>query len=884
MLSYNSTNMQGLSTIEAQKLLLQYGPNELTAKNKNPWYKMLASQFSDILVIILIIAAMISGYHGEIVDTLVIVFIILLNGFIGFFQEFRTEKTLAALQKMILPEIRVWRDGREQKISVKELVPWDMVILSEWDKIPADGKLISGYSLRVEEAALTGESVPVSKEVWDEVYMWTGIAKWSGVYEVTKTGSTTRFGEIARLAVETKKVDSPLQKELKNIWKFVAKITLGICIVIFLISMYRDGSGAFVDNLMYAVAIAIAAVPEWLPTTITIALALGASVLAGKKVVVKKLSSVETLGAVTTICSDKTGTLTKNEMTVRSIVLADNTHLGISGVGYDPTEWTANGIPKEKINTYLLNKVIHISWKCNESSLIEKDDTYSILGDPTEWALMTLAEKLQEGITRQDRNLDGVFPFDSDRKMMSVLVEWQVLVKWSPDHVLTHCTHIDDGDWPRPIQKEDLHKIQHHYTHMAEQALRVLAFAERTYTKVPKDETEAEEWLTFIGLVGMIDPPREEAKVAVWECKDAGIRVIVITGDYGITAGAIGKELGIISKIIDKNHAKKEKQNVFIGEDVAKISDAELKKILGRKESLIFSRALPADKMRIVSLLQELGEVVAMTGDGVNDAPALKKADIGIAMGITGTEVSKESATMILMNDSFASIVKAVEEWRRIYQNLKKFIWYMFSSNTGELVTVTASIIFFIPNALTAVLILCINLGTDILPAISMWIGPADKENMKMKPRNPKARIVNKQFIISFLITGMTIGLCVVAIFLITLIWDGWVYGMQNQEWPHAITAAFAGLVIIQMVNTFSAIAPTRSVFETNYLANPYHLWAVVFSVFLVLAIVYIPFLNTVLGTEPLGYKDWIIILLFSLIPMTFMELRKKFMKQTLVQ
>jgi len=870
--------MHWLSTAEAQKLLIQYGPNELTAENKNPWYKMLASQFSDILVIILIIAAMISGYHGEVVDTLVIVFIVLLNWFIGFFQEFRTEKTLAALQKMILPEIRVYRDGWEQKISVKELVPWDMVILGEWDKIPADGKLIESHSLRVEEAALTGESVPVGKEVWDEVYMWTGIAKWSGVYEVTKTGSTTRFGEIARLAVETKKVESPLQKELKNIGKFVAKLTLGICSIIFMISMYRDDGGSFVDNLMYAVAIAIAAVPEWLPTTITIALALGASVLAGKKVVVKKLSSVETLGAVTTICSDKTGTLTKNEMTVRVIHLADGKHIWVSGVGYDPTEGKITGDTKD----ILLTKLTNIAWKCNESSLTEKDDEYIMLGDPTEWALMTLVEKIHPGTISGDKKLDGVFPFDSDRKMMSALAGGKVLVKWSPDHVLAHCTHIDDGSSIREMTEADLQDIQEKYTHMAEQALRVLAFAERTYTNTPKDETEAEEGLTFIGLVGMIDPPREEAKVAVWECKDAGIRVIVITGDYGITAGAIGKELGIISKIIGRDHAKKEKQNVFVGEDVAKISDTELKKILSRKESLIFSRALPADKMRIVSLLQELGEVVAMTGDGVNDAPALKKADIGIAMWITGTEVSKESATMILMNDSFASIVKAVEEGRRIYQNLKKFIWYMFSSNTGELVTVTASMIFLIPNALTAVLILCVNLGTDILPAISMWIGPADKDNMKMPPRDPKARIVSKQFIMSFILTGITIGLCVVAIFIITLVWDGWTYGMPNQEWKHAVTAAFAGLVIIQMVNTFSAIAPTRSIFETNYLANPYHLWAVLLSVLLVLAIVYIPFLNSVLGTEPLGYKDWGIILLFSLIPMSIMELRKKFMRHTL--
>ena len=835
---------------------------------------MLLGQFTDILVIILIIAAMISGYHGEIVDTLVIVFIIILNGLIGFFQEFRTEKTLAALQKMILPEIRVIRDGQEQKISVKEIVPWDIVVLAEWDKISADGKLIESHSLRVEEAALTGESVPMSKGVWDEVYMGTGIAKWSGLLEVIHTGQSTRFWEIARLAVETKKVDSPLQKELKNIGKFVAQITLVICSVIFLLWLYRDGTDALVGNLMYAVSIAIAAVPEWLPTTITIALALWATVLAGKSVVVKKLSSVETLWAVTTICSDKTGTLTKNEMTVRLIELADgNTH-AVSGAGYDPTQGEIEG----NMDNPLLQKLINIAWKCNESSLRKTESGYAMLGDPTEWALMTLSEKIYPGIIQKDRKLDSIFPFDSDRKMMSVLADNMILAKWSPDHVLTHCTHIQGSDGIRIITDEDIQNIRERYTHMAEQALRVLAFAQRSYTETPIDETTAERELIFIGLVGMIDPPREEAKMAVLDCKRAGIRIIVITGDYGITAGAIAQELGIIDTIAD---------NIYIWENVEKMSDIELRKILQKKESLIFSRSLPADKMRIVSLLQDLGEVVAMTGDGVNDAPALKKADIGITMGITGTEVSKESATMILMNDSFASIVGAIEEGRRIYQNLKKFIWYMFSSNTGELVTVTASIIFFIPNALTAVLILCINLGTDILPAIAIGVGPADRENMKMPPRDSRARIVNRDFIISFLITGMIIGLSVIAIFITTLIGDGWEYSIEYSRdivWTHAMTTAFAGLVIIQMVNTFSAIAPQRSIFQTNYLNNLYHLWAVAISILLVLAIVYIPFLNTVLETVPLTLVDWLMILGFSCIPMILMELRKKYIKGTLMK
>lgn len=865
--------MTGLTSADAKARLITYGANELTAHASNPWYKMLANQFKDVLVLILIIAGCISGYHGEIVDTIIILVIVLLNGLIGFFQEFRTEKTLAALQKMISPEIRAYRDGQEVKLSVKDLVPGDVVLLAEGDKIPADGILIESHSLRVEEAALTGESVPVSKSVKEIVYMGTGIAKGSGMYEVSATGNKTKFGEIARLAVETEKVDSPLQKELKNIGKFVAKITLAICTIIFLISLYRDGTGAIVENLMYAVSIAIAAVPEGLPTTITIALALGASVLAGKHVVVKKLSSVETLGAVTTICSDKTGTLTKNEMTVREIFLASGDSLEVSGAGYDPGTGSIQGDVKNP----LLKKLITIAWRCNESRLVPKEaGDWDLLGDPTEGALMTLAEKFERNLSFQDKKLSANFPFDSERKMMSVCSEGEVLVKGSPDHVLAHCTHINDGDTIRAITPEDIQTIQASYGAMAEKALRVLALAYRTSSEVPKEESDAEKELTFVGLVGMIDPPREEAKVAVAGCKTAGIRVIVITGDYGITAGAIAKELGIIERV--ENAA-----NVFVGADVAIMSDEELTSILSRKESLIFSRSQPADKMRIVSLLQNLGEVVAMTGDGVNDAPALKKADIGIAMGIAGTEVSKESATMILMNDSFASIVKAIEEGRRIYQNLRKFIWYMFSSNVGELVTVTASIIFFIPNALTAILILAINLGTDILPAIAMGVGPADGENMHMRPRDPKARILNKRFITSFLLTGVTIGVCVIALFLLTLTNDGWNYGiLQNGEWMHAVTVAFVGLVMIQMVNTFSAIAPRQSIFKTNYLANPYHLGAVGISVLLVLAIVYIPVLNTLFKTTPLTLVDWGNVALFSVIPMVIMETRKLVAKRTL--
>lgn len=854
--------MQGLTSKEAEKRLIQYGTNELKVVSKNPWWKMLLSQFTDILVIILIIAALISGLHGEVVDTVVILVIIILNGWIGFIQEFRTEKTLAALQKMILPEVRAIRDGEEIKVPVKFLVPGDVVIISEWDKISADWKILEAHSLKLEEAALTWESLPIEKKIDDEIYMGTSAVKGSWFFEVTKTGQSTRFWEIAKLAVETEKVESPLQKEIKEIGKFVAKITLVICAIIFAFMYYHNGE--FFSNLMYAVSIAIAAVPEGLPTTITIALAIGWSVLAAKSVVIKKLSSVETLWAVTTICSDKTGTLTKNEMTVREIYLWNGESVHITWAWYDPTIWMVEW----NIKSLSLSKLVQIAYNCNDASIKNIGKRWNMLWDPTEGALVTMAEKIYPGTIRNIRNLSAIFPFDSDRKLMSVVSWNEVFIKGSPDHMLALTTMILDGETIRQITEDDKVKIKEKYTLLAGDALRVLAFGMRQVETIPQSEEEAENNIVFVWLAWMIDPPREEAKKAVWECKTAGIRVIVITGDYGITAAAIGRELWIIDE--------KTKNNVFVWSDVEKMSDDELKTILAKKESVIFSRSLPKDKMRIVWLLQDLGEVVAMTWDGVNDAPALKKADIGIAMWITGTEVSKESATMILLDDSFASIVTAVEEGRRIYQNLKKFIWYMFSSNIGELITVTASLILFMPQALTAVLILCINLWTDILPAIAMGVWPADKNNMHMPPRNPKARILNKNFILSFILSGIVIWFCVVMLFLITLHRDGWntTLGVDG-EWRHAVTVAFAWLVIIQMVNTFSAISPDKSVFRTNYLKNPYHLWAVASSIIFVLCIVYIPFLQDVLKTAPLTLSDWWTIIGMSLIPMCIMEIRK---------
>ena len=862
--------MLGISSQEAKKRLEQFWPNILTAVNKNPWYKILVSQFTDILVLILIGAALISAFNSELSDAIVIFIIVLLNGGIGFFQEYRTEKTLEALKKMVHPEVRVIRDGQEQIISAEALVPWDYVILAEWDKVPADGIIWESNRLKVDESALTGESVPVEKKEDQDIFMGTAIARGSGAFEVKMTGMQTKFWSIARLTTETVKTQSPLQRELEHIGKFVAKVTLVICILLFIVGILRNQS--IVDSLMFSVATAIAAVPEWLPTTITIALALGASVLARKMAIIKKLSSVETLGAVTTICSDKTGTLTKNEMTVREFLLADGTTYHVSGSGYDPRnssiiKWSGHTPEKNLLTQDLVVKLLTILENCNDAELIEKNERYSILGDPTEGSLLTLTHKISSE-QRWKTDILQSFPFDSDRKLMSVITKESILVKWSPDHVMEKVTHYQDANGKicemTEVKKAEIFAV---YGHMAENALRVLACAYRANDQKKYEiESDAEHDLIFVGLVGMIDPPRDEVKDAVKKCHNAGIRTIIITGDYGPTAAAIGRELGMV-------HGDNLK--LLTGAEVENMNNEELWEILKDKtRALIFARSLPEQKMRIVSLLQSHGEIVAMTGDGVNDAPALKKADIGVAMGITGTEVSKEAATMILMNDSFASIVTAIEEGRRIYDNLKKFIWFVFSCNIAELFTVFAVIALNLPIALTAILILCIDLGTDILPAVALGVDNGDPKNMSRPPRNPQEKIMQKPFVLHFLTTGLFIGVCVVAAFILTLVNDGWTWWGTNTGWHHASTVAFATLVIVQLINTFSARSFTQSAFRVPLGGNILLIVAMITSLFMVSIIIYTP-LNMILHTTTLDWNDWIIVLGFSLLPLLFQEIIK---------
>lgn len=895
--------MKGLSQHEVSKLQHHYGLNVLKAVNRNPWWKMLLAQFTDLLVLILIGSAMIaigmSLYEGNqegFFDGAVILGIVLINAGIGFFQEFKTEKALEALKKMLSPQAVVIRDGEKQLIKAEEIVPGDIVVMGAGDKVPADGRLVEAAELKSDEAPLTGESVPVEKKISEQLFMGTTVVAGSGLMEVTAIGMQTEFGKIAHLTTETVQDKSPLQKEMHHIGLFVTKITLFLSAILIAVGILVQGKH-FLESLLFAVSVAVAAVPEGLPATITVALALGVQRMVRRHVIVKKLSSIETLGATTVICSDKTGTLTKNEMTVTRLLLGAEDLIEVYGSGYDPQDGAIGDAQVAITNDQKksLEKLRLIATYCTEAVLQKKGDRYQVLGDPTEGALLTLAQKdlaSEKSTPLPEHKVTDKIPFDSTRKLMSVILrDGELWTKGSPDEILERSTAIMIDGKVQEFTPELKSKIREQNEAMAKDALRVIGFAYRGLSSEDqkKEHRLLEHELTFVGLAGMIDPPREEVPHAVALCKKAGIRTIVITGDHGLTAKAIAKQIGIAD----------EKTPVILGKELDEMSDGELDKMLKNEarslslesgnqdskfkipDSLIFSRVSPENKRRIVDRLKQMGEIVAVTGDGVNDAPALKRADLGIAMGITGTEVSKETANMILLDDSFASIVKAVEEGRKIYANLKKFTWFVFSCNFCELFVVFTAIILNIPAPLTAILILAVNVGTDILPAIALGVDHAEPSNMLKPPRSPKLRIMNRSFVMHFVLLGVFMGALIIGLFLWKLGSLGWEYG---QQWAandplliEASTFAFVLLVMLQLFNAFNARSFEHSLFRLKPL---WQLWgACLVSVALVFLMIIPTFSQALFDTTPLSAQDWLIIVGAGFTVILAEEVRKLIMR-----
>jgi len=873
---FKSDPVFGLTDKEAQKRLNTYGPNKLIDDEKISPIKVFLSQFQDVMVLILIGATLISGMLGEYADALTIFAIIILNAFLGLIQEYRAEKTIEALKKITSPTAYVVRGGEERKVSAEELVPGDVVLLKAGDRVPADLRLIKSMHLEVEESALTGESVPVRKDSqWtaegkreeraayprNMVFMGTLVTRGRGRGIVVSTGMETEVGRIAYLIQEAEDAETPLQKRLAGVGKRLVVLCLVIC---FFVTAAGIIQGIPTYRMFLAgVSLAVAAVPEGMPAVVTVSLAIGVQKMLKRRALVRKLPAVETLGCATVICSDKTGTLTKNEMTVREIWV-DGKAVSVTGEGYSPKgkfflsgkEISINDIPA-------LSLLLKIAALCNNAKLYRdgisingllrrKEKNWSIQGDPTEGALLVAAAKAgiwREHIEEEEERL-GEIPFDSERKRMSVIYKTKtkkfIYVKGALDVILGRSSYYLNEGVIKPLTNKEKQKILLQNSRLASKAMRVLAFAYRELRGASEqfDET-LENDLVFVGLVAMIDPPRPEAKRAVQKCLEAGIRVVMITGDHPETALAVAKEIGIVGL----------KYGVMTGAQLDKLSDREFLNAVERVS--VFARVSPKHKLKIVRALKAKGNIVAMTGDGVNDAPALKEADIGIAMGITGTDVTKEASSMILADDNFATIVAAIEEGRIIYDNIRKFIHYMLACNVGEAATLLFAVLMGLPLPLVPSQILFVNLVTDGLPAIALGLEKGEADVMKRPPRSPNESIFSGGLFKKILFRGLFIAAGTISVFILGLI-------LGDGELNTSRTMAFCALVFFQLFYVFECRADRTPLLQMGLLSNPMLIIAVLSSVLMQLGVVYLPFFQKVFRTVPLNSFHWIVVILVT--------------------
>ena len=823
----------GLSTKEAEKRQKNYGLNEISHKKKSSPIVIFLSQFNDFIVWVLIAATIISGLMGDMADAITILIIVVVNAIMGFVQEYRTEKSLEALKELAAPTCKVIRDGNLKVINSIEVTLGDLIILEAGDRIPADGIFIESSPIMVDESLLTGESVGVSKDSKkgkNQGFMGTTILKGRGALLVDSIGMNTEMGKIANLLDNIEEEKSPLRERLDSLGKILVALCLVICGVVTILGIIRGNE--ITEMFLLGVSLAVAAIPEGLAAIVTVALALGVSRMLKKNALVRKLPAVETLGCTSVICSDKTGTLTQNKMTVKEVY--------INGRVYD--------LDKEELKNHLT--LVKAFVYCNDFNydLNSKNIDKALLGDPTETALVKAffneVNILKDFMSKASRTFD--IPFDSNRKMMSVIVregsKEACYVKGAPERVIERCTHILENGVVKPLTSQKKKQLASYIEAMSNRALRCIASAYKE-TGLTRGE-DLEKDLIFIGVAGSIDPPRIEVRDAVLKCKLAGIQAVMITGDHKNTALAIAKSINICNK----------DDQAITGEEIEKISDEELRKKI--KNIRVFARVSPHHKLRIVKAFKKENNIVAMTGDGVNDAPAIKEADIGIAMGISGTDVTKEAASMVLMDDNFATIVSAVEEGRIIYDNIRKFIRYLLSCNLGEVLTMFLASIFYLPNPLTPIQILFVNLATDGLPAIALGVDPSDKDIMMQQPREKGESIFSRGLWSKIVIRGCLIGICTLLSFM-----TGRLYGMDLAT---CRTLALITLVMSQLLHVFECRSERHSIFEIKVFSNPYLVGAVLVSILMVLAILYIPFLANVFNTIPLTIGQWGIVLFYS--------------------
>ncbi|MDD8019592.1 MAG: calcium-translocating P-type ATPase, SERCA-type [Acidobacteriota bacterium] len=867
---------KGLTSEQASQNLEKYGPNELEAAPGRSPLSVFFDQFKSFLIWVLIGAAIISGLMGEWIDSLAIVAIVILNAILGFVQEYQAEKALLALKKMAAPMCRVIRNGQLVQIPARQVVPGDILELEAGDNISADARIISHTpNFSVLEASLTGESTPVYKtslELEEEdipladranlVYAGTSVSAGKAMAIVVQTGMSTELGKIARMIQEISMETTPLQRKLEQFGRLLVYLCFGLVAVVFLLEWLRGGK--LVEVFLTAVSLAVAAIPEGLPAVVTIALALGVQRLVKRHVLIRKLPSVETLGAATVICSDKTGTLTRNEMMVRA-VYANGQLFTVSGNGYEPEGDFILG--KDKINPAdypEVLKTLTCGVLCNSASLVEENGRYRIAGDPTEGALLSAGLKagLEKNTLEDEEPLVEEIPFDSERKMMTMIrrsgERYVAYVKGAPDILLQNCSRLLVNGEEVPLGQEELKKILEVNDSLAKQALRVLGCAYRVMPSLPDrmDASSIEKDLVFTGLVAMIDPPRSEAIEAMGKCLQAGIKPVMITGDHKITAMAIASEMSMLQP----------GSEALSGEELDSLSQEELEKRVEKIQ--VYARVSPEHKLRIVRAWKKKGEVVAMTGDGVNDAPAVKEADIGVAMGITGTDVTKEVSDMVITDDNFASIVAAVEEGRAIYDNIKKFVHYLLSCNLGEIMVMFVASLVGWPVPLLPIQILWVNLVTDSLPALGLGFDPPDKDIMKRVPRKPNEPIIERNRGSLMAVQGLFIALCSLVAFTYVLF-------VEKEGVGRARTAAFIVLAVAQLFQALNSRHQMKSIFELGFFTNLKLIYALLISLVLQLSVVYVPFMQKIFKTENLTLFDWVLVIVLSSLPLWTMELVK---------
>jgi potassium/sodium efflux P-type ATPase len=893
---FMETSPRGLSTEEAIKRLAKYGTNTLVEKKHvSTAYKFL-SLLKDLFSVLLLFASLLAAFGGMWQLSIIILAVVLVNTVFSLFQEWRAEKAMETLKKWMPEYAKVFRDGELKKIAVRDLVPGDVIVLEEGDRVPADARLVEAYELWTNNVPLTGESEPQPRtdkpvetvdasylDVPNFVFMSTSVATGRAKAVVVKTGMSTKFGQIAGLTQEIGEEQSPLQKEIAYTAKydFVSAITVGA--IFFLVSRILLHT-SWLASILFMIGVMVALVPEGLQVTVSSALAINVLKMVKENVLVKRLSAVQTLGSVTMICTDKTGTITRGEMTVTKIWVNGKV-IDVSGVGYEPTgDFTSENALIAEGDSYGIEKLLEISALCNSAKVeppSDKNSSWSIVGDPTDGALLVAALKYGLSVKSMlvDRPTVRVIPFDSRRKMMTTIHRYdgKVLVysKGGARSILSVCNRTMVGDRIETLTKEHLASAEEKIHEFASEGLRIIAAA---YTELQEDQLskvdDVERDMIFVGLVAMKDPPRPEVPEAVKVAGQANIKVTIITGDYGPTAQAIAEEVGIVEP---------HNSRIIRGVDLDCLSDQQIYDEV-KKASVIFSRVSPEQKLRIVKALKQHGEIVAVTGDGANDAPSLKEADIGVAMGLSGTDVAREAADMVLLDDSFASIVKAVESGRTIYENLRKFIVYVFAHNWAELIPYILYALLNIPLPLLVVQILAIDLGIDVIPSLALSREPPELGIMKEQPRGIKERLFNTRVFLRSLYIGVIISAgAMVGCF---MAWQagGWHLGMRlssnsffytSGAYAKGTTMTFAGIVIAQVGNVLACRTSKVSILKTSLKSNKWIWLGIASQVTILSAIVYVPPLQNLFGTTVLGPLDWAFLALLACIVIVAEEIRK---------